>query len=544
MINKRRNFLHNSIHSICGFNMEMNHVTLLFVLTTLMNLLLQCVGQHENIPYENVENICKTCICQQVRQDTGNNKQFYDILNCTKKGFKHILARWPIQFGNGTKGDHIIILATFSGNTIDVLQQLPSTNATLHFTCRHCNIKHLQAPTFLDVPNINTLDLAWNEIESDELVPDVFRGPYHTTNYEPIALYELDLSHNRLQSLDRRIFEHTPNITRLNLSFNPYKILDISTSVALASATLLQSLDLSYTGIKTIPKLIFENLTSLKYLNLEGNEFIYLPESFYLIGRSLQYLNLARNLFSHFNEQSFLGLKVLTQLNISFMPALKSIESNTFSRLETLTYLECSHNPNLIKFDLDSLMHCGNLTFLDLSFCNLNGLSFNMDFPSLESNNKKYEFSPKPWIKLKMFNIKGNQWVCDCELFETLEYIIGNDYQDFIDQDVRCESPYLLSGARLSNLTSIQICALQIPKKYRVVDEDPPRFRRKRYVILTVVTATIVVILGLIIGFIVVCIRRRLKRDDFGVEPIRYTSVRSSNLSAFLHVHVDANNGI
>lgn len=523
--------------------MELNNLALLFALSTLVNLWLQCMCQHESIPYENVENICETCICRQAH-GTGNNRQFYDILNCTMKGFKHILARWPAQFGNNSKGDHVIIVASFSGNAIDVLQQLPSTNATLYFSCRHCSIKRLQVPTFMDVPNINTLDLAWNEIESDELVPDVFRGPYHTTNYEPIALYELDLSHNNLQSLDRHIFEHTPNLTRLNLSFNPFKVLDNPTSLALASATSLQSLDLSYAGIKTIPNLIFENLTSLKYLNLAGNEFTRLPDSFYLIGRNLLYLNLANNLFSNFNEQSFLGLKVLTHLNISYMPVLKSIENNTFSRLETLTYLECSHNPNLKKFDLDSLMHCGNLTYLDLSFCNINTLALNMDLSVLEPNNKNYDVSPRPWIELKVFNIKGNHWMCDCELFQTLEYIIGKDYQDVVDQDVRCEAPYVLSGARLSNLTSAQICALQIPKKYRVVDEDPPRFRRKHYVILTVVTATVVVILGLIIGFIVVCIRRRLKREDFGVEPIRYTSVRSSNLSAFSHGHANANNGI
>lgn len=133
-----------------------------------------------------------------------------------------------------------VILASFSGNTIDILQQLPSTNATLSFACRHCGIKHLQAPTFMDVPNIVSLDLAYNEITNDELTPDVFRGPYHITSYEPIALVELDLSHNKLTSLDRRIFEHTPNITKLNLSWNSFNVLDNPTTMALASATRLQ----------------------------------------------------------------------------------------------------------------------------------------------------------------------------------------------------------------------------------------------------------------------------------------------------------------
>jgi len=40
-------------------------------------------------------------------------------------------------------------------------------------------------------------------------------------------------------------------------------------------------------------------------------------------------------------------------------------------------------------------------------------------------------------------------------------------------------------------------------------------------------------VIGLVIGFVVVCIRRRLKGSDYGVQPIRYTSVRGSNLSQF-----------
>lgn len=132
------------------------------------------------------------------------------------------------------------IVASFSGNTIEILQQLPSTNATLRFACRHCGIKQLQSPTFMDVPNIISLDLAYNEITTDELIPDVFRGPYRVKGYEPIALIELDLSHNKLQSLDRHIFQHTPNLTKLNLAFNSFTVLDNPTTMALTSATQLQ----------------------------------------------------------------------------------------------------------------------------------------------------------------------------------------------------------------------------------------------------------------------------------------------------------------
>ncbi|XP_061397273.1 chondroadherin, partial [Musca vetustissima] len=493
-------------------------------------------AQHEDIPYENVENICEKCVCIDKPADPKINQVSHHLLSCTVKGFKHILARWPEEF-NAHQRDNVIV-ASFSGNTIELLQQIPTTNATLSFACRHCGIKYLQSPTFMDVPNIISLDLAYNAITTDELIPDVFRGPYHVSSYEPIALAELDLSHNHLQSLDRLLFQHTPNLTKLNLAHNNLQILDYPTTAALSSATLLKNLDLSYTGIKTIPSVIFEKLTSLETLNLAGNAFVALPDNFQLIGKTLKSLNLAGNRFVDFEETHFLGLKVLTHLNISGMATLKNVKYNTFTRLEHLTQLDCSHNTRLEKFDLDSLMHCVNLTYLDISHCHLSTLTLNMDLSGILNNTNITAHSP--WPMLKTFQIAGNPWNCDCNLLQTLEYA-GSHHRLEGDQS-RCDMPFILAGVKLSNLTASGICSMRIPAKYQIVDENaPPRFRRKRYIILTVITASVVVVLGLIIGLIVVCIRRRLKRDDYGVEPIRYTSVRSSNLSAFSHVQPNGN---
>lgn len=175
---------------------------------------------------------------------------------------------------------------------------------------------------------------------------------------------------------------------------------------------------------------------------------------------------------------------------------------------------------------------------MDISYCRLATLTLNMDLSTLSSANNTNITLPQPWPLLKSFKTNGNLWMCDCELIQVLEFA-GSHHLFGDEEATRCNSPYLLAGASLANLTSKQICSMQIPKKYKVIDEDPPRFRRKRYIILTAITASVVIVLGLVIGFIVVCIRRRLKRDDFGVEPIRYTSVRSSNLSAFSHGHTN-----
>lgn len=174
---------------------------------------------------------------------------------------------------------------------------------------------------------------------------------------------------------------------------------------------------------------------------------------------------------------------------------------------------------------------------MDLSYCSLTTLTLNMNLSSISDANSTNITLAQPWPRLKTFKTVGNLWMCDCQLFQVLEYV--GTYHIDSDEPTRCDGPYLFAGARLANLTASQVCSMQIPKKYTIIYEDPPRFRRKRYIILTVITASVVVVLGLMIGFIVVCIRRRLKRDDFGVEPIRYTSVRSSNLSAFSQGHTN-----
>lgn len=77
----------------------------------------------------------------------------------------------------------------------------------------------------------------------DSLHPEIFRGPYTETQYEPIALQELNLSFNKIHSLPNNLFEHTPYIHRLEIKYNPLKVLDVSTTMAIGS---LRMLDVSY----------------------------------------------------------------------------------------------------------------------------------------------------------------------------------------------------------------------------------------------------------------------------------------------------------
>lgn len=48
------------------------------------------------------------------------------------------------------------------------------------------------------------------------------------------------MAHNRIHSLDKDIFEHTPKIEVLSLAHNPFKILDDHTTIAITSLMYLK----------------------------------------------------------------------------------------------------------------------------------------------------------------------------------------------------------------------------------------------------------------------------------------------------------------
>jgi Leucine-rich repeat (LRR) protein len=132
------------------------------------------------------------------------------------------------------------VVYIMSFNDLHKLQQLPSTEALILFTCRHCKIAEIDNEAFIDTKNIKLLDLAYNELTSSSLNSDIFRGPYNDDEYSPIMLESLDLSHNRIDSLDKFVFEHTPHLKKLDLSFNELKTIEEGSAIALSNLHNLQ----------------------------------------------------------------------------------------------------------------------------------------------------------------------------------------------------------------------------------------------------------------------------------------------------------------
>lgn len=206
----------------------------------------------------------------------------------------------------------------------------------------------------MDVPHIEYIDLSWNEITGDILNGETFRGNFQLNSYQPLDIERIDLSHNKISSLNSVVFEHSPKLVYLNLDHNKFE--DLNTSVnALKIATQLTELHLSNNKLKTIPKELFVSLKSLKALYLQGNLFSVIPADLGL-GGYLQTINFSNNSLTELNETSLMGMKMLKSLNISHNRFLMKIKKNTFSKLENLEEIHLSHNGKVIELDISGLV--------------------------------------------------------------------------------------------------------------------------------------------------------------------------------------------
>lgn len=325
-------------------------------------------AQQDGHPYESLENACSKCSC--IEKENNKPTKFY-VLNCASMNFSQILAGYPHIFDLSDKGkerfsDPMFLIRelfskknisdshmdiSFSGNNITFLNQLPATQVLVYFSCRHCGMKEISAEVFIDVPMIYRVDLSWNEL--NDLTPEIFKGRYNADAYEPIGLVELDLSHNLLETLEPRLFEHVLGLKVLNLEHNKLNLEHPSTVDALATLKNVEKLNLAHTGIGTLPVKILND--HLRQLNIYGNKFLTIPESLSLGGATLRWLNVGGNLIERIDDGNFTGMASLQTLHMSDMENLAYVHRNAFSQMTNLQSFYCRNNTKLTSIDIGSL---------------------------------------------------------------------------------------------------------------------------------------------------------------------------------------------
>lgn len=440
--------------------------------------------------------------CDIFIQD-GNNL----TLNCSRRNIESIPA-WPEKINKLTdKGGNVLI--TFFNNSITNVTQLdrvPGSKVAISFKSN--KITQIEDDAFKNINHLVYLDLSNNRLAGDVLRSEIFQGTYKDGVYSNIALETLNLGLNRIHSLDKNLFQYTPNLTRLYLNNNPIEILDHVTILALSSATKLEVLDLAKTEIDTIPIDAFRGLVKLKQIDLSGNQFITVPESLSLVGSTLQYLTFNNNPIVELDDDSFIGLTNLLELEVGENDYLEEVKRSTFTPLKSLRVLHLCHNRNLRYISHNAFRGIKDKWTLKEVYLDDNNLS-------------ELSTDLLPWDKLEVLGMSGNNWLCNCDLANIVT-IQGAGSKFRPGEIPYCAAPMRLSGAFITNIT-MSFCpafdtTFATKKGFSFSSLKP------KHILWSILGVVSVVGIGIICGLLVNVVKAFYKKK-IRTQPIHYINI-------------------
>ncbi|XP_041978653.1 chondroadherin-like [Aricia agestis] len=431
-------------------------------------------------------------------------------LNCSRRDITEI-PDWPERLTTAVDKDHVLV--TFFNNSITNVTRLPSLpGSRIAISFKNNRIRDVQEDAFRNIQRLVYLDLSNNCISGDVLRSEIFQGPYSDGVYGSLALETLNLGFNEIHSLDRYLFQYTPNLTRLYLNNNPIEILDHVTVLALSSATNLEVLDLSKTAIDSIPLDAFRGLVNLRQLDLSGNGFVTVPESLSLVGSTLQYLTFNNNPIIELNDDSFVGLSNVLELEVGENDYLEEVKRSTFTPLKSLRVLHLCHNKNLKYISHNAFRSIKEKLTLKEVYLDNNNLS---ELPT----------DLLVWSQLDILGMSGNSWLCNCDLADiVVKQGAGTKFKT--DEIPHCAAPMRLSGAYITNIT-IPFCpvfdtSFTYKRGFTLSDLKP------KHVLWSILGVATVVGVGMICGLLVNAAKAFYRRK-LRAEPIRYFNINEDS---------------
>ncbi|XP_011257736.2 leucine-rich repeat-containing G-protein coupled receptor 5-like [Camponotus floridanus] len=197
-----------------------------------------------------------------------------------------------------------------SGNKIDSIESnaFEDTNKLVYLNLSTNKITHFHSEIFIKLQSLRLLDLNYNMLEE---IPQISNETIIST---------LFLNCNNIKSIISNAFVQMPKLMKLLLGGN--QIIEINVK-AFAHLSLLEILDLSRNKLSFLPEGWSEFLISLKYLNLNDNQFISLESlsltnvlplmELHLANISLEYLNISY--FENLPQNLIISLKEFNSAN-------------------------------------------------------------------------------------------------------------------------------------------------------------------------------------------------------------------------------------
>jgi len=153
-------------------------------------------------------------------------------------------------------------------------------------------------------------------------------------------LKNLDLSYNKLQTLDEKSFQGLKNLENLNLSHNKLTKLPPGTFSSLIS---LQTLSLSHNAIENLEGEIF-SLPKLQTLDVSFNSIFQIGLNVFDRAHNLRTLNLSNNIIAKIDDYKIVSLETL---DLSCNNNV-TVDPNAFTSLKSLKWMSLASN-NLLE---------------------------------------------------------------------------------------------------------------------------------------------------------------------------------------------------
>ena len=144
----------------------------------------------------------------------------------------------------------------------------------------------------------------------------------------PGLVEKLDLSYNRLKSLQPRMFSYLTNLRYLLLNNNLIKTVDTH---AFHGINFLISLDLSLNKIERLGFLSNQNMSNLRYLRLSNNNISQLRAAQFICLKSIKTLDLSSNQIKRITDCAFHGLQKTIKKLILNYNQISKLNSCAFS---------------------------------------------------------------------------------------------------------------------------------------------------------------------------------------------------------------------
>ncbi|KAB0791581.1 hypothetical protein PPYR_03381 [Photinus pyralis] len=316
----------------------------------------------------------------------------------------------------------------------DLLTPFPPSNLSYLDLSRN-GINKIKVECFAELQNMETLILSDNNL--NVLKPGVLKGKRMDGEDYPLrSLKTLKLDMNDLHTLDQDLFMHVEEILEvLDLSYNPFKVFDLQTTVAIGGIIYLKELYLRFTHVKQLPDHFLHTPRHLKLLDLSGNDFTEIPQGL-ADAQVLETLYFNNNpIVNITTDSAFPNISTLKVLHLCYNIELESIGARALSNLEHLVELHICNNIKLSHIDPAALSRVEVETELWPPLKKLY-LEDNK-LASLDSHLVLH------WDHLDQLDLRYNPWTCECEnqwIVDTLMPIYVK-INETIAKEMKCGAP-------------------------------------------------------------------------------------------------------